>query len=1468
MSSVPLTPEPIKERRAAVLHFCDYIEKSSLPADFKEAMKNGLIARVEISTTARQWRVHLLLDRLISFKHLDLFAREVVNDIPELDDLVFQVKYNIPGLTVERLLQKCWEDILFVVGKNHPALSGWMSTASKKLSVNNLQIYIKSQVGGELINQRRVPGLISDTVRQLLGEELQVTVHVLEEDESDLAGWQAQQEAEYVKALLDQQAEASHAVREAGSDMPALKAAEKPAAFNGETRKNGFQRRKAKGPEPGALMGRVITDSPVTVAQVTEEERNITVQGRIMNIEVRQLKSGRNLLSFDITDLTDSITVKVFEEEKDENKVSAAIKKGMWVKVRGPVQQDRFSQELTVMARDICPAEYQTRTDTAEEKRIELHLHTKMSAMDGVANVSDVVGTAAKWGHPAVAITDHGVVQAFPDAYEAGKKFGVKIVYGMEGYLVDDGVPIVLKPHEGLLADEEFVVFDLETTGFSPSVNEIIEIGAVKINKGVVTDRFARFVKPSNGIPLEVQRLTGILPEMVDPAEGIDRVLPEFMNFVGTATLVAHNAQFDAGFMRVNLMREKEQVLLNPVLDTLGLARALLPKLKNHKLKNLAEEFSVPLEKHHRAVDDAEATALIFLKLLEMLISRDITSFDQINGLVKNINLDKLKDRHIVLLVQNYTGLQNLYQLVTMSHLEYYYRHPRIPRSELVKRREGLIIGSACEAGELITAYLDGADRDKLEEIASFYDYLEIQPTGNNEFLVRRGQVESTESLRQLNRVIVEIGEKLNKPVVATCDVHFIDPADGLYRQILMAGQGYEDVGDQAPLYFKTTGEMLDEFSYLGSEKAREVVITNPQRIVDQVEEVKPMPDDFFPPKIEGAEEQISDMTWSKAYSIYGDPLPDVVRKRIEKELNSIITNGFAVLYLIAQKLVKKSNEDGYLVGSRGSVGSSFVATMTGITEVNPLPAHYVCPNCKHSEFIEDGSYGCGADMPDKECFQCGTKYKKDGFDIPFEVFLGFEGDKVPDIDLNFSGDYQPRAHKYTEELFGEGHVFRAGTIGTIADKTAYGFVQKYLEERGGRKRKPEMDRLVGGCTGVKRTTGQHPGGVMVIPRDMDVHDFTPLQYPADDKKSGIITTHFDYHSISGRIVKLDILGHDDPTVIKMLEDLTGIDAKTIPLDEPEVMKLFSGVESLGVTPEQIRSNIGSYAIPEFGTKFVRQMLEDTKPATFSGLVRISGFSHGTDVWLNNAQDLIRQGTCQLTEAISTRDDIMIYLIYKGLQPKRAFKIMEGVRKGKGVKDEDQEYMRELSVPEWYIESCKKIKYMFPKAHAVAYVMMAYRIAYFKLYYPEAFYATYFTVRADEFDADIAVQGSSVIRSVIEDIEGKGNDASTKEKNLQTILEVALEMWERGIKMTRISLEDSAATRFLITQNGLLPPFAALQGLGDTAAKNIVKARKQKSFTSIEDLRVRAKLSKAIIEIMQSHGCLSGLPETDQMVLF
>ncbi|MCL0077681.1 PolC-type DNA polymerase III [Peptococcaceae bacterium] len=1226
--------------------------------------------------------------------------------------------------------------------------------------------------------------------------------------------------------------------------------------------------------ENGVVLGKHIKSDPVKIKDLQQEERYAVVSGRVFGMEIKELKSGRYIVIFNITDNTDSITAKQFlEKEKVEN--ISKIKDGFWVKIGGAVQHDRYSQELVLLFKDVNLIQEEKRCDNAREKRVELHLHTKMSAMDGVLDVSDAIKRAAEWGHKAIAITDHGVVQAFPEAYKAAKKAGIKVIYGLEGYLINDGIPIVERLDESKwkdvnLQDVEFVVFDLETTGLTPSSNEIIEIGAVKLKGFEIVDEFSTFINPGRTIPAEIVRLTGIDDSMVVNALKPKEALKKFYEFIGDAVLVAHNAAFDMGFIRVHFDKYLNTTPYNAVLDTLLFARSLIPNLKNHKLDTVCSYLGVSLEKHHRALDDAKAALDVFKALLKKCDeeNRNIKQLNDINKLTVNVNLDKLRPYHVTILAKNKVGLKNLYKLVTLSHLKYYYKKPRIPKSALIAHREGLLIGTACERGELFDAVISGASKEKISEIVSFYDFLEIQPAANSEFLVKSGKLNSMEELKNIYKTIYDFGKQFKKPVVATGDVHFLDPEDAIYREILMHGQSYEDAGNQAPLYFKTTDEMLEEFSYLGKDAAYEVVVANSLKIAEQIEELTPVPQNTYHPKIEGAEKIISDMAVSRAKDLYGDPLPDIVKNRLDKELKAIIENGFAVLYLIAHKLVKKSLEDGYLVGSRGSVGSSLVATLTDITEVNPLPPHYRCPKCKYSEFITDGSFGCGADMPDKNCSYCKEPLIKDGYDIPFEVFMGFEGDKVPDIDLNFSGEYQPKAHKYTEKLFGEKNVFRAGTISTIAEKTAYGFVKKYLEEKGLIKREAEIKRLVKGCAGVKRTTGQHPGGTMVVPKEIDVYEVTPLQYPADDKKSGVITTHFDYHSIHDCLVKLDILGHDDPTVIKMLEDLTGVDVSTIKFDDKETLSLFSSTKALGVKEEEIRSAVGTYAIPEFGTKFVRQMLADTKPSTFSDLIRISGFSHGTDVWLNNAQDLIKNGICKLSEAISARDDIMTYLIHKGMEPKTAFKIMEKVRKGKGVSEEDAKAMEELGVPDWYIESCRKIKYMFPKAHATAYVVMAFRIAWFKVNYPVEFYAVYFSIRADDFDAELMVKGKHAILNAIEQIKSKGQQASTKEKNLLTVLEVALEMYARGIKFRRVDLMESDALKFKIVGKDLLPPLIALQGVGEAAARSIAKAREEAAFTSIEDLQNRARVPKTVIEALKQHGCLDGISETNQLALF
>ncbi|MFR8732511.1 MAG: PolC-type DNA polymerase III, partial [Clostridium perfringens] len=1234
--------------------------------------------------------------------------------------------------------------------------------------------------------------------------------------------------------------------------------------------KGGYEKKSYKD-EPkneNTILGRNIQGDTIDISSIDMGSGIVTISGDVFKTDIFETKTGRIILTFFITDYTSSIAVKCFLRDKDKEHVLENVKKGLYCKVRGEATMDPYAKEVVIMARDINKLTKIERMDTAEEKRVELHMHTTMSSMDAVTAASKIVERAAKFGHKAVAITDHGVVQAFPDAQIAAKKNNIKVIYGVEGYLADNGTPIVINGHEESF-DDEYVVFDIETTGFSSKNDKIIEIGAVKLKDGEIVDSFSTFVDPKVNIPYKITELTSITQNMVNGQPTIDEVLPKFMEFVGDSVLVAHNAAFDVGFIKKNLM-DMGKTLKNPVMDTVPLARYLYPDLKKVKLNLVAKHLGISLENHHRAVDDAKATAEIlkfsFKKMKEEMDIHDVKTLNE--KYLSNIDVKKLPLHHIIILAKNQTGIKNLYKLVSMAHLDYFARRPRLPKSIITEYREGLIIGSACEAGQLYKAVLEGKTDAELKEIAAFYDYLEIQPIQNNEFLIRKGNVKDEDELRDLNRKIYDLGKEMDKPVVATCDCHFLDPNDEVFRRIIMAGQGYGDADNQPPLYFRTTNEMMKEFEYLGEEACREVVIENTQKIADMVEVVKPIPDETFPPKIEGAEEEIRNMTMNKVHSIYGENLPEVVQKRLDKELNSIINNGYAVLYLIAQKLVAKSLEDGYLVGSRGSVGSSFVATMSDITEVNGLPPHYVCPNCKKSEFFLDGSISSGADLPDKNCPDCGAKYIKDGHDIPFETFLGFEGDKEPDIDLNFSGEYQAVVHKYTEVLFGKGYVFKAGTIGTVAEKTAYGFVKKYLQERGLVVSQAEIERLTIGCTGIKRTSGQHPGGIMVVPNDNEIYNFCPIQHPADDVNTDIITTHFDYHSISGRLLKLDILGHDDPTVLRMLQDLTGLDPKTIPLNDPKVISLFTSPDALGVTKEELGCEVGSYGLPEFGTKFVRQMLVDTQPKSFADLVRISGLSHGTDVWLNNAQYFIKEGYTTLKDCIATRDDIMVYLMYKDLPPKTAFTIMEKVRKGKGLSEDDEALMREKNVPDWYIESCKRIKYMFPKGHAVAYVMMAVRIAYYKVYYPEAYYTTYFTVRADDFDADLICKGEEAIKAKMEELNSLGNNISVKEKGLLTILEISYEMYKRGLNFLKVDLYKSEATKFKIEEDGIRPPLNALQGVGDNAAKSIVECRVNGEFISKEDLRLRSKVSKTVIETLDNHGCLEGMQESNQLSLF
>ncbi len=1240
---------------------------------------------------------------------------------------------------------------------------------------------------------------------------------------------------------------------------------------NIEKARQALEESKKKTP---VIYGREIKGTPdIEIADITELSGRVIIDGYLFKKapDIKETRNGAHIVTFSITDDKNAINCKIFTDDNAAFSVlESRLKKGTALRVRGLAQFDKYARELLISVNDVNVIDWEKRTDDAEEKRVELHMHTKMSTMDAMTDAEVLVEQAIKWGHKAVAITDHGDVQAFPEAYHAsnwGKD--IKILYGVECYLVNDNADAVVNPTDKSL-DSEFVVFDIETTGLSPVTEAITEIGAVKIKDGQIVDSFNTFVNPMKPIPQKIVELTGITDAMVEEASPISVVLPQFYDFIGDATLVAHNAGFDTSFIK-NAAKENGMEFKFCYIDTLGLSRSLVNGIKNYKLDTLTKHFNVKLENHHRACDDAMATAHVFLKLVDILKEKEVNKICDINNALEGAtDIKSLKTHHAIILVQTQEGMQNLYKIVSASHLDYFYRRPRVPKSLIQKYRKGLIIGSACEAGELYQEILKNPynfDRDEVNKIVEFYDYLEIQPLGNNAFMLRENIVEDEATLKHINKTIVDLGKESGKLTVATCDVHFMNEHDSIYRAILQAGQGFSDADNQAPLYFRTTQEMLDEFAYLGDELAYEVVVTNTNKIADSIDNLKPVPDEKAPPEIPGSDDELRKLTYDKAKSIYGDDLPDIVKERVDIELDSIISNGYSVLYIIAQKLVKKSNDDGYLVGSRGSVGSSLVAFMSGITEVNSLPPHYVCPKCKHNEFFADGSVGCGFDLPDKNCPECGEPMIKDGHDIPFQTFLGFKGDKEPDIDLNFSGEYQPVAHKYVEELFGEGHVFRAGTIGTVAEKTAYGFVKKYYDEKGIIPTNAQIDRLVAGCTGVKRTTGQHPGGIIVVPKKNDVHEFSPIQHPADDMTTDIVTLHFDYHSIDQNLLKLDILGHDDPTAIRMLEDLTGIDAKKIPLDDKATMSLFTGTDALGVTPEDIGSTVGTFGVPEFGTKFVRQMLVDTMPTTFTELVRISGLSHGTDVWLNNAQTLIQEGTTILSQAICTRDDIMVYLIYCGVEKSLSFKIMESVRKGKGLTPDFEAAMREQNVPEWYIDSCKKIKYMFPKAHAVAYVTMAFRIAWFKVNKPKEYYATFFSVRADDFDIEImATEGlAKQHRKMIEDM---GNDANVKQKGILTILELVCEMFARGIKFLPIDLYESDSTKFRVIGDNLLPPLNSIPGLGENAAKALVSAREEEAFCSIDDLRSRGKVSKTIIDKMKDMGILEGLPESSQISLF
>ncbi len=1258
----------------------------------------------------------------------------------------------------------------------------------------------------------------------------------------------------------------------------------KSAQRSAEGGKREFKRRFEGGykrsDNPDVIYGRDFDDEAIAIEKIVGEMGEVTIRCQVMTLETREIRNEKTIVIMSVTDFTDSIVLKIFTRNDQLTELlDAGLKKGAFLKIKGVTTIDKFDSELTIgsiVGMKKIPDFTSTRMDTSPEKRVELHCHTKMSDMDGVSEVRDIIKRAKKWGHKAIAITDHGDVQSFPDANHAvSPEDDFKVIYGVEAYLVDDLKDVIVNSKNQQL-DDVYVVFDLETTGFSPDKNKIIEIGAVKVERGAITERFSTFVNPEVPIPFHIEELTSIRDDMVMDAPKIEEILPQFLEFCEGAIMVAHNAEFDMSFIRKNCERQQLTAEFT-VIDTVALARMLLPHLNRFKLDTVAKALGISLDHHHRAVDDAACTAEIFVKFIQMLKDRGMQTLDEVNrmGQASAETIKKLPTYHAIMLAANDVGRINLYKLISMSHLTYYHKKPRIPKSEFVKHREGLLLGSACEGGEIYRAILGGRPKEDIIRLVKFYDYLEIQPLGNNDFLLRsdREAINSKEELADINRRIVSLGEMFKKPVVATGDVHFLDPEDEVYRRIIMAGKGFKDADEQAPLYLRTTEEMLDEFAYLGSEKAQEVVITNPNRIADMCEKISPVRPDKCPPVIENSDQMLRDICYTKAHSMYGEELPQIVKERLDRELNSIISNGYAVMYIIAQKLVWKSNEDGYLVGSRGSVGSSFAATMSGITEVNPLQAHYRCEYCKYSDFdspeVKAFSGRSGCDMPDKICPVCGKKLVKDGFDIPFETFLGFKGNKEPDIDLNFSGEYQSKAHAYCEVIFGYGQTFRAGTIGTLADKTAFGYIKNYYEERGIRKRNCEIDRIVQGCVGVRRTTGQHPGGIVVLPVGEEINTFTPVQHPANDMTTATITTHFDYHSIDHNLLKLDILGHDDPTMIRMLQDLTGIDPTTIPLDDASVMSLFKNTKALGVEPEDIHGiPLGCLGIPEFGTEFAMQMVIDAKPQEFSDLIRISGLSHGTDVWLGNAQTLIEEGKATISTAICTRDDIMIYLIQQGLDSEESFTIMESVRKGKGLKENWITDMTAHGVPDWYIWSCQKIKYMFPKAHAAAYVMMAWRIAYCKVFYPLAYYAAYFSIRATGFNYELMCQGKERLEYFYKDYTRRKDSLSKKEQDTYRDMKIVQEMYARGFEFLPIDVYQAKPDRFQIIDGKLMPALNTIEGMGDNAAVAVAEAAKDGKFLSKDDFRQRTKATKTVIDLMGDLGILGDMPESNQLSLF
>ena len=1364
------------------------------------------------------------------------------------------------------------------VKRDIPSINGTLNNAFVTYEEGNLQITLNN--GGKSLLDAKG---FDKALKRIIKDEFSLEINIIYTGTLEIDG----QSEEYVQAMKNaaekiERQRIEESVNEAASSEAVTKAVKEKrnsdAVQEIEVREGKFLLPQIVESSIKPFYGRTIRGKIEPISTIVSDTGRIVVWGDIFDIEKKVTKSGdKNIFVIDITDYSGSTSVKVFGTIKD-TAILDNLKKGDTIVVQGDVEYDRYAGELMLIARSIATANKVKVVDKAEEKRVELHLHTNMSQMDAVTSAGDLVKRAADWGHPAVAITDHGVAQAFPDAMKAADKINkdgekIKVIYGTEAYFMDDLVESVDGESEEPL-DGTFICFDIETTGLSANRDKITEIGAVKVVNGEITDTFSTFANPGMPIPAKITELTGITDAMVKDAPSQSEAVTAFLEFAGDSVLVAHNAPFDTSFIRKaceNMNREYNYTSI----DTVAISRAILTDIKNCKLDTVAKYLRLGDFNHHRATDDAEMLARIFISLCTRLKDDyNITKTSEINTQIAGGgDFKKLPTYHQIILVKNLTGLKNLYKLISYAHLTYFYKKPRIPKSELIKHREGLIIGSACCAGQLYQAILLGKPWPEIKAIASFYDYLEIQPAGNNNFMIREGTFANEAELHEIDKTIVRLGKELGKPVCATCDVHFMDPKDADYRKILMAGQGFKDAEDQAPLYLRTTAEMLKEFEYLGKDKAYEVVVTNPRKIAEMCESIRPIPKGTFPPNIEGAEEELVSITWERAKEKYGDPLPEIVKARLDKELNSITTYGFSVLYMTAQKLVADSEAHGYLVGSRGSVGSSFVATMSGISEVNPLCPHYICPKCKHSEFITDGSYGSGFDMPPKNCPECGTLMDQDGHEIPFETFLGFKGDKVPDIDLNFSGEYQSKSHRYTEELFGKNNVFKAGTISTVAEKTAIGYVKGYANDKGMILHKAEIKRLALGCTGVKRTTGQHPGGMVVVPRTSEVYDFCPVQHPANDMKSDNITTHFDFHSIHDTITKLDELGHDVPTIYHYLELYTGIPVMKVSMSDPEVMSLFTSTKALGVTPEDIGSETGTFSLPECGTSFVRGMLVEAKPKTFTDLLQIAGLSHGTGVWLGNAQELIHNHTCDISSVIGTRDSIMTYLMHKGLEPGMAFKIMEIVRKGNATKlltEEHFKAMRDNNVPEWYIDSCMKIQYMFPKAHAAAYMIATLRLGWYKVHKPVEYYAAYFTVRSENLDGVVLMQGHQAVKNRMKLIKQKqsAHESSTKEDQEYATLQIVNEMLARKIEVLPVDIYKSEAKMFKVEDGKIRLPFSTIPGLGESAAISLAESGKVNTYLSIEEMQIKTKVSKSIIESLKNIGALEGLPESLQMSLF